>query len=242
MPFRSLRGATVSAALAGALWFASASSAAANLLRNPRFQDDWITLLPENQNHHWCYATGFQNRRDYIPDGWHLAGSWVWVDEDEPRGSRRLVLRGPKVEIRQRIPWVLVHDDRKRDGFPDAGGFPAPALQRSRNPLALVRDLTLRVKVRGTDVVPGAGVIELGLSPPGKIAADDAMGTVVPFTTSVTLSVPPGTFASQWIEVRLPAQKWLDAARTAASAGADEREGAALPGTCLLYTSDAADE
>src|SRR5688500_18113742 len=25
------------------------------LLRNGNFQDDWITVLPENKNHHWNY-------------------------------------------------------------------------------------------------------------------------------------------------------------------------------------------
>ena len=63
-------------------------SAQANLLRNGSFQDDWLTLLPETQNHHWCYSTAFQNRRDYNPDTWILSGSWRWLNADGPREAR----------------------------------------------------------------------------------------------------------------------------------------------------------
>ena len=104
--------------------------ARANLLRNGSFQDDWITRLPETKNHHWCYASEYQNRRDYNPDGWSLSGSWGWENADAPAGLRRLVLQGPRATVVQRINWVLVHDDRKLEGFADAGGFPAPAPQR----------------------------------------------------------------------------------------------------------------
>ena len=191
-----------------------ATTAHANLLRNPRFQDDWLTLLPENQNHHWCYGTGFQNRRDYNPDGWRITGSWLWLDEDARPGSRRLVLRGPQVEARQRVPWVFVHDDRKREGFPDAGGFPSPTAQASDRPLSLVRDLTFRVRLRGSDVAPGGGTIELSLSPPGRIVADDALGSVVRPTTSSSTPIPGGTYAERWIEVRLTAAQWRQAVST----------------------------
>src|SRR5262245_62161504 len=94
----------------------------ANLLRNADFQDDWITLLPENKNHHWCYSTDYYNRRDYNPDTWVCRGSWQWLDADAPAGQRRLMLREPAADLTQRINWVAVHDDRSRSGFPDAGG------------------------------------------------------------------------------------------------------------------------
>src|SRR5688572_24868201 len=51
-----------------------------NLLRNPRFQDDWLTFLPETKNHHWAYPSEFTNRRDFNPDGWFCKGSWAWLD------------------------------------------------------------------------------------------------------------------------------------------------------------------
>ena len=70
--------------------FPGSAQAPGNLLRNGRFQDDWITLLPQNRNHHWCYADGFYNRRDYNPDGWFLSGSWDWQNADAPPGQRRL--------------------------------------------------------------------------------------------------------------------------------------------------------
>src|SRR5262245_25154855 len=49
-----------------------------NLLRNAAFQDDWLSLLLETKNHHWCYASEFYNRRDENPDGWTCRGSWLW--------------------------------------------------------------------------------------------------------------------------------------------------------------------
>jgi len=204
-----------------------------NLLRNVRFQDDWLTLLPETQNHHWCYSTAFQNRRDYNPDTWVLSGSWRWQNPDGPRESRQLILEGPRAEVSQRVNWVMVHDDRRREGFPDAGGFPAPVLQRSRNPLGLVRDLTLRVRVRGEGVPADAARIELSLSPPGAIAAGDPLGVRRPPTTSVTASLPEGTFAWQWVELRLPAAQWLSAANEGAAKDPKEAAAAAQGGTAL---------
>src|SRR4029453_19268928 len=50
-----------------------------NLLRNGRFQDDWISLLLETKNHHWCYSSEFYNRKDDNPDGWSCKGSWQWA-------------------------------------------------------------------------------------------------------------------------------------------------------------------
>jgi len=77
-------------------------------------------------------------------------------------------------------------------GFPDAGGFPALAAVRSRTPLSLVRDLIFRVRVKGTDVPPDAGKIEVGLAAPGKVSTADPYGTVVPPTASSSTPVPPG--------------------------------------------------
>ncbi len=161
-----------------ALVFPSAASAQAtgNLLRNGRFQDDWITLLPQNKNHHWCYADGFYNRRDYNPDGWFLKGSWDWQNADAPMGQRHLVLTGPAV-VTQRVNWVTVHDDRSREGFPDAGGFPSAKPQRSLKPLRLVRDLTFRVRLKATDYPANAGDILVAWCPPGGISSSDPMGT-----------------------------------------------------------------
>src|SRR5215470_19765955 len=89
---------------------AAPGQAGANLLRNGRFQDDWLTLLPENKNHHWCYSSEFYHRRDFNPDGWTCKGSWQWLNADRPAGQRRLVLGGPGAEIVQRVNWVAVHD------------------------------------------------------------------------------------------------------------------------------------
>src|SRR2546425_8720773 len=100
------------------------AAATANLLRNADFQDDWITLLPENKNHHWCYSSEFYNRRDFNPDGWTCKGSWQWRNADAPYGQRWLVLQGPKAEISQRVNWVLVHDSGNLGNMADAGRFP----------------------------------------------------------------------------------------------------------------------
>src|SRR5688572_29309593 len=107
-----------------------------NLMRNGAFQDDWITLLPETKNHHWCYSSEFYNRRDYNPDGWFCAGNWKWAGADAALGRRGpVVISGPGATLRQRVNWVLVHDDRAKDGFPDAGGFPSTRPQQSPRPL-----------------------------------------------------------------------------------------------------------
>src|SRR5262245_38211843 len=81
-----------------------------NLLRNAALQDDWLTLVPENKNHHWCYSSEFYHRRDFNPDGWFCKGSWQWLNADAPAGQRRLILAGPSAEIVQRVNWVLMHD------------------------------------------------------------------------------------------------------------------------------------
>src|SRR5262249_22766050 len=140
-----------------------ARPATPNLLRNGDFQDDWITLLPETKNHHWCYASEFYNRRDDNPDGWTCRGSWEWP---EGAPARRIVRPGPAAPLTQRVNWVAAHDDRKLEGFPDAGGFPVLRPQRSRAPLRLVRDLRFRVHLKGSDLAANAGALEIGLAPP----------------------------------------------------------------------------
>jgi hypothetical protein len=217
---------------------AASAQATGNLLRNGRFQDDWITLLPQNKNHHWCYADGFYNRRDYNPDGWFLSGSWDWQNADAPPGQRRLVLTGP-AEVVQRVNWVTVHDDRSREGFPDAGGFPGAKPQRSLKPLRLVRDVTFRVKIKGSDVPANAGNIEVAWCPPGGISSSDPMGTPTPPTVSASAVLPTGTFDAKWIEVKLPAAAWLKAVKDAAAKDSKEtaeiaKSGPVLPGTARV--------
>src|SRR6266850_719758 len=82
-----------------------------NLLRNGNFQDDWITLLPQTKNHHWCFPSEFYNRRDYNPDCWYCKGSWEWQNADAPRGERKLILKGPSAEVVQRVNLFAIHDD-----------------------------------------------------------------------------------------------------------------------------------
>jgi hypothetical protein len=135
----------------------AAGQAPANLLRNARFQDDWLTLLPENKNHNWNYATEFYHRRDYNPDGWALKGSWQWLDAEAPWGQRRLVLQAPEARAAQTVNWGAVHDPNLREGFPDAGGYPRQVAVSSKTPERLVRDLLLRVRVKGQEVPPNAG-------------------------------------------------------------------------------------
>src|SRR5712691_141795 len=76
-----------------------------NLLRNGDFQDDWITMLPQTKNHHWCYSSEFYNRRDYNPDCWYCKGSWDWLNADGPRGERKFIMKGPSAEAVQRVNW-----------------------------------------------------------------------------------------------------------------------------------------
>ena len=210
----------------------SAAADAPNLLRNGDFQDDWITLLPENLTLHWSYSPVFANRRDFNPDGWSLKGSWRWLDAGAAAGHRRLVIEGPQAEVRQRVNWVAINDDRQLEGFPDAGGFPSFAAVRSSRPLALVRDLVLRVRVKGTDVPPGAATIEIGLAPAGKVASGDPLGTVVPPTATASVALPEGSFDWRSVEVRLAASDWV---RSAGAADAEAaKSGPVLPGTASV--------
>lgn len=171
---------------------AGRAQAGGNLLRNGTFQDDWLTLLPKNKNHHWVYFPDFYNRRDFNPDSWTLKGSWEWKDADRPMGERRLILRGPDASLSQQVNWVAVHDDRvPGGGSPDMGGFPALVLQRTSRPERLVGDLTFRVRLKGQNVPAGAGSLQLSLKP-----------------VTVRTPLPADTYAAQWVEVKLPAEQF----------------------------------
>jgi len=216
--------------------------AQANLLRNPAFQDDWATQLFETKNHHWNYSSEYQNRRDYNPDGWWCKGSWSWENADAEPGKRRLVLQGPNATVVQRVNWVMVNDDRQLTGFPDGGGFPDVVTQRSKNPLALVRDLTLRVTLKGIGVPENAGFLAVSWHPWGGMWVGDPMGIVAPPTTVATRSLPAGSYHTV-VEVKLPAEQWLQAAQAAAkdpeAAAAAEKDGLPLPvtaGVTISYT------
>jgi len=95
-----------------------------HLLRNGSVQEDWLSLLPQNQTLHWTYLNAFYNRRDFNPDGCRCAGNWRWLDADKPRGTRRLVLGAPRAQLVQRLHWVAVHHEASITGSPDAGDFP----------------------------------------------------------------------------------------------------------------------
>ena len=209
-------------ALSSRLLLAAPASAGdvANLLRNADFQDDWTTLIPQAATLHWSYSTAYQNRRDYNPDGWTSKGGWDWRNADAPAGERRLVLRGPDAEISQRVNWVAVHDDRSLEGFPDAGGFPSLATVRSERPLAMVRDLTFRVRIKGNDVPDGGASIALALCPPGKPSSAEPLGTPTEPTAMAEAPLPHGSFDWSWVEVKLSAAAWKKAAETAAAKGA----------------------
>jgi hypothetical protein len=227
--------------LVAAALFASpvAAQSGGNLLRNGEFQDDWITLLPETKNHHWCFSSEFYNRRDYNPDCWYCKGHWDWLNADGPRGERKLVLDGPGAEIVQRVNWFAIHDDREISGFPDAGGFPAMKAARSRKPERLMRDLELTVWLAGTQVPAGAGTIDLGVCPPGGIATSDPMGTMEPPTIVRSVAITEGTSRTHKLTVVLTAADWLKAARDAAAKDPKEaaevaKSGLALPATVMV--------
>ncbi|MBM4068983.1 MAG: hypothetical protein FJ271_08580 [Planctomycetes bacterium] len=190
-----------------ALFFSSVAYGQGNLLRNGDFQDDWLTHLPELKNHHWNYTTEVYNRRDYNPDGWRLTGKWQWRDADRPRGQRALVLASPS-RAAQWVNWLTIHNPAKLVDWPDAGGYPSAEAVRSKNPLALVRDLTFRVRLSAREV-PKNGVTlhltwtdALGYDPPAKDRG-----------VTVSVAVPEGTYADRTIELKLPVATWLNTAR-----------------------------
>lgn len=185
---------------------------AGNLLRNARFQDDWLTAWPELKNHNWNYSMESYNRRDYVPDAWNLRGSWEWLDVDAPWGQRRLVLRGPGASMSQNVNWCGIHDQRPPyEGFPDAGGFPRFVTPTSRKPERLVRDLRLSVKLKGKDVPANAGTFSVAWGDPVRRA-----GGVNPPMVEATW--PAGTYADKTVEISLPAAKWLDSIKGKADA------------------------
>lgn len=217
----------------------AAGQTSGNLLRNADLQDDWITFLPETKNHHWCYSSEFYHRRDYNPDGWFCKGSWQWQNADAPAGQRRIILQGPNGELVQRVNWVMVHDDRARGGFPDAGGFPSAKPQRSTQPLRVVRDLTFRVRLKGQNLADKAGTIEVGYCPPGDISNADPLGVMTPPTAFASVAISAGTFDWQVLEVKLPSADWLRAVQAAATKDPKEaaeiaKSGPVLPGTVLV--------
>jgi hypothetical protein len=189
------------------LGFVSLANADGGLLRNGDLSDDWLTLLPELKNHHWNYTTEVYGRRDYNPDGWRLSGQWVWRDADHP-AKRRVVLASP-ARVVQSINWVTIHDSKKLAGWPDAGGYPTATAVRSMTPVALVRDLTLRVRLAGKDVPSGAVTVSVAWS--NACPVDDPLGSKR--VASATAAVPEGSYAEKTVEVVLSAAKWLEVAR-----------------------------
>src|SRR5262249_32326966 len=154
--------------------------------------------------------------RDFNPDGWTCKGNWHWQNADAPHGDRVLLLKGPAT-LTQRVNWVLVHDQKSMGGMADAGGFPQISPTRSRFPERLVRELSFRVRMKGNDVPAKAGVIELGLCPPGALSIADPLGSLVPATITTSMPLPSGTFPARWLEVDLPAGDWLKAAQAQAA-------------------------
>ncbi len=187
---------------------ASTSFGQGNLLRNGDFQDDWITHLPELKNHHWNYTTEVFNRRDYNPDGWRFNGNWEWRDADKPRGQRSVVLSSPST-VSQAVNWVAIHNPKKLEGWPDAGGFPRVDPVYISQPLTMVRDLTFSVKISGKDVPKDAVSIAIKWS---NVVSYDAPASKT-FVTSINAFVPEGTYAEKTVEVKLPAELWFESAK-----------------------------
>jgi hypothetical protein len=169
-----------------------------NLLQNADFQGDWLCLLPESHTLVWCYLPDYYNRRDYNPDAWWCKGNWRWDNADGLPGERHLMLQGLNTVISQAVNWALVFDDTKlppNGQIADDGGFPLALPVISTQPLSLVRDLTLRVLVRGENVPAGAGSMDLRLSSTAS-------------TAGVSAPWPTGTFDWRWMSLTLPAATW----------------------------------
>lgn len=215
------------------LAFAFCSTAAhaespGNLLRNGDFQDDWITNLPDNKTMHWTYIQDIYNRRDFNPDGWTCSGSWRWENADAPRGERKLVITGPNAQLLQRVNWCVVHDQEKRTGFPDAGGYPIALPLRSKKPERLLRDLTLTLRLNGKNIPENAGEIQIAWS-----EHEPVMGQVE-MPQPATAPLPAGTYQAREITVKLPAAAWVQAraaavAKTPAEATEVAKSGSLLP-------------
>lgn len=162
-----------------------------NMLQNADFQDDFVTLMPENKTLSWCYFPDHFNRRDYNPDGWSCTGNWGWENADAVPGQRRLMLQGTGTEISQQINWGIYHDDRNKYRGADDGGFPYDLTLTTHEPLRMVRDVEFRVYVKGTNVPSNAGSMKLELA-----------------SASASTYLPSGTFDWQWVSVTLPATSW----------------------------------
>ena len=171
----------------------------ANLLRNGRFQDDWLTLLPELKTLNWNYVMDFYHRRDFNPDGWELKGSWTWENADAPSGQRRLLLNGPEASVSQQVNAWGIHDPKQLEGWPDAGGYPKLVSAESLLAKRLLGDMTFRVRVRGWDVPKKSASIEAVWNSGSTRASPAASGPL-----------PSGTFDWQTVEVNLPARLWFD--------------------------------
>lgn len=178
-----------------------------NLLRNGDFQDDWITYIPELKNHHWNYTTEVFNRRDFNPDGWKITGSWEWKDSDKPRGQRRLILNSPS-KASQAINWIAIHNPKKLEGWPDAGGYPSVTPVFSSKPLSLVRDIVFSARISGKDVPKDAFSLMVSFS---NVASNEPL-TAKSLISTVKVFVPEGTYANKTVEVKLPSSLWLEAA------------------------------
>lgn len=182
----------------GAVVSIEGASQGGNLLQNADFQGDWQDLLPENRTLIWCYLPNYFNRRDYNPDAWWCKGNWRWNNADGLPGERHLMLQGLNTVVSQAVNWALVYDDTKlppNSQIADDGGFPLALGVISTRPLSLVRDLTLRVRVRGENVPASAGLMELRLSSTAS-------------TAGVSAPWPTGTFDWRWMSVTLPASTW----------------------------------
>jgi len=193
-------GVAVSQAAPGSVVSIEGAPQGGNLLQNADFQSDWLCLMPENRSLVWCYLTDYFNRRDYNPDAWFCSGNWRWDNADGLPGERRLMLQGLNTTIAQSVNWVVAYDDNvliRSDWIADDGGFPLLQKVGCYQPLKMVRDLTVRVRIRGQSVPSGAGTLGLYLD-----------------TIGVTTPLPTGTYDWQWVSLTLPASTWLASAIT----------------------------
>ena len=199
------------------LWLVP-STAWPNLLRNASFQSDWLTRRAELKTLNWNYPEAFYNRRDYHPDAWLCRGNWSWLAPDARAGLRRLQLEGPQSHVSQAVNWVAIYDDRQITGSPDSGGYPVLRPYTSATALRMVGDLLLRVRIKGYDVAPDAGGITVSYT------ADDPTAYRVPedIVGRATEAWPTGTYDWRWLDVRLPAEVWLEAIQARQETGMDQ--------------------
>lgn len=200
--------------------------APANVLRNSRFQDDWLTMLPELKTLSWNYVMDFYHRRDYNPDGWTVQGSWIWQLADLPAGQRRFVLSGPAASATQHVNVWGYHDSAQREGFPDAGGYPKLVAATSPQAAKLLRDVTLRVRLRAADVPEGAATLSAGW----------AMSPADAAAVMASIAVPAGSYDWRDVELKLPAALWWEHIE---KTGGDKTALPALARVTLAYKAEA---